>query len=125
MVAIAELLELHTTEPVKSSVAPEEVVPIAMYWAVCPGAATDWVPGMMESDTTLPPTWPPPVEVTTRVALAVTGPLNAEAEAMIVVVPAPTAVATPEESTVATAGVLEVQVTPVVNVCDDLWLALP
>lgn len=43
--------------------------------------------------------------------------MNAVALAVIVVVPAPTAVATPEALTVATDGVLEVQVTVLVIFC--------
>lgn len=43
--------------------------------------------------------------------------MNAVALAVIVVVPAPTAVATPEVLTVATDGVLEVQVTVLVIFC--------
>ena len=41
MVAICVLLELQVTLLLKSSVAPEEVVPIAMNWLVSPGEATD------------------------------------------------------------------------------------
>jgi hypothetical protein len=41
MVAICVLLELQVTLLLKSSVAPEEVVPIAINWLVSPGEATD------------------------------------------------------------------------------------
>jgi hypothetical protein len=63
---------------------------------------------MMASETNDPPTAPPPVAVTVSVAVAETDP---DMEAVIVAVPAPVAVANPEEFTVATVGVLEVQVT--------------
>jgi hypothetical protein len=74
---------------------------------------------MIESEATLPPEEPPPEPepVTVRVALELTRPLNAVALAVILVVPAPTAVATPEALTVATEGTLEVQVTPLVIFC--------
>jgi hypothetical protein len=51
--------------------------------------------------------------------------LNAAAPAVIVVVPADTAVTSPEALTVATAGVLEVQVTVLVMFCVEGRLALP
>jgi hypothetical protein len=69
---------------------------------------------MMVIEAILPPATPPLEPVTVSVALEVVGPLNAAALAVIVVVPAPTAVATPEASTVATAGVVELQVTRLV-----------
>jgi hypothetical protein len=108
IVAICVLLELQATCPVKFSVAPDEAVPMAMNWLVSPGDATDWEPGMMVSEAgVLPPPPPlPPVTVIVAVVLAAPGIL-----AVIVVVPAETAVASPEEFTVATAGVLEAQVT--------------
>jgi hypothetical protein len=81
---------------------------------------------MIASEAMLPPAVPPPLEpVTVRVALDVVGPLNAVALAVIVVVPAPTAVATPEALTVATAEVLELQVTRVVMFCVERWFPLP
>ena len=63
---------------------------------------------MIAIETSVPPAVPPlaAVAVTVAVAPEVPGML-----AEIVVVPAPTAVAIPEAFTVATAGVLEVQVT--------------
>ena len=87
--------------------APEEVVPIAMNWVVCVGEATDWELGMMVSDASVPPA-PPVPPVTVIVAVA---PVDPDKVADMVVEPAETAVASPEELTVATAGVLEVQVT--------------
>jgi hypothetical protein len=80
---------------------------------------------MIASETIFPPATPPPAEVTVRVAVELTGPLNAVALAVIVVVPAPTAVASPEALTVATAGALEVQVTALVIICVERWFALP
>ena len=65
MVAIWMLEELHVTLLVMSTVAPEEVVPMAMNWAVCPWEATDWEPGMILTETRSPPPVPlPPVTVT-------------------------------------------------------------
>ena len=106
MVATWVLLELQVTVLVKSSVAPEVVVPMAINWLVCAGEATDWVPGMMASDARLPPVVPPP-PVTVMVAVALIDPGRV---AVMVTVPADTAVAMPEEFTVATAGVLDDQV---------------
>jgi hypothetical protein len=63
--------------------------------------------------------------VTVRVALALTPPLNAVAFAVIVVVPAATAVTNPESLMVATAGVLEAQVTPLVTFCVEGRFELP
>ena len=71
----------------------------------------------------LPPVAPEPVTV--RVALELVRPLKACPPAVIVVVPAPTAVAIPEAFTVATEGVLEVQVTPLNTVFDVGCFALP
>jgi hypothetical protein len=81
---------------------------------------------MMESEAILPPAVPPPLEpVTVTVALELTGPLNDVALAVIVVVPAPTAVAIPEAAMVATEGTLEVQVTELVMFCVERDFALP
>jgi hypothetical protein len=71
---------------------------------------------MIEIVTILPPATPPPDAATVMVATAETGPAYPSALAVIEVVPAPTAVATPELSTEATVGVLDVQVTPLVMV---------
>jgi hypothetical protein len=60
-----------------------------------------------------------------KLALDLTGPLNAAAPAVIVVVPAPTAVTSPEELTVATEGALEFQVTWLVMFWVEGWFALP
>ena len=82
---------------------------------------------MTEIEAILPPVTatPPPEAATVRVALELIGPLYACALAVMVVVPAPTAVATPEALTVATDGVLEVQVTMLVTFCVVWWFALP
>jgi hypothetical protein len=82
---------------------------------------------MMVSERILPPLLPPvPLEpVTVRVALEEVRPLNAVAVAVTVVVPALTAVTTPEASTVATAGVVELQVTKLVIFCVERCFALP
>ena len=55
MVAICWLLELQTTAPVKSTVDPEPVVPMARNCAVWLGTATDCELGMMAKETTAPP----------------------------------------------------------------------
>lgn len=72
---------------------------------------------MTEIEVTLPPA-PPPVVVTVTVidVLAVNGPLKPLVLAVIVVVPAARVVARPAASIVATAGLLEFQVTPLVIV---------
>jgi len=117
MVAIELLLELHATLPVRFTVAPEEVVPMAMNWLVCPGEETVCEPGITASETIAPPADPPVEPVTVSTALDATGPANPAALAVIVVVPAPTAVANPVPLMVATDGVLELQVTPSVMFC--------
>jgi hypothetical protein len=84
--------------------------------------------GMMVSERMLPPLPPvvPPADpVTVMTALEEVGPLNAVALAVIVVVPALTAVAIPEALTVATAGVVELQVTRLVMFCVEGCFALP
>ena len=80
---------------------------------------------MIEIDATLLPAVPPAEPVTVRVALELVGPLNARPPAVMVVVPGPTAVATPEALTVATEGALDAQVTPLVRVCVVGCFALP
>jgi hypothetical protein len=118
----------HLTELVRSlTVGEVENVPIARncpLWVKLPKT----IPlGMMVSERILPPLLPPvPLEPeTVRVALEEVGPLNAVALAVIVVVPALTAVTTPEALTVATAGVVEVQVTKLVMFCTVGCFALP
>jgi hypothetical protein len=125
MVAIAVLLELHATWLVRFTVAPDEVDPTARNWAVCVGAGTVCEPGITEIETIVPPAWPPLEPDTVTVALALTGPLYPPALAVIVVLPEPTAVASPDAVTVATEGALEVQVTPDVMLCVERWVALP
>ena len=120
IVAICVLLEDQETWLVRFSVAPVDVVPIAMNWVVSLGTATDWALGMIVRDVTLdegdePP--PPDVAVTVRVALAVRVPVNPFIVAVMVVVPAVSAVAIPVELTLATAGVLEVHVAESVSSC--------
>jgi hypothetical protein len=82
---------------------------------------------MIESEAMLPPAEPPPElePVTARVALELTCPLHPVALAVIVVVPAPTAVAIPAALMVATEGTLEVQVTELVMFCVVGSFALP
>jgi hypothetical protein len=82
---------------------------------------------MTAIDVTLVPVVPPPdVEaVTVRVVVETRGPLNPVAAAEMVVVPAARVVARPEVLIVATDGLLEAQVTPVVSSCVVAWLALP
>jgi hypothetical protein len=66
------------------------------------------VPGIIASDAKVAPVVVPPEPVTVIDALAVASPGKL---AETVAVPGDTAVTSPEEFTVATAGVLEVQVT--------------
>src|ERR1035438_5322674 len=70
---------------------------------------------------------PVPVgSVTVTVALAETGPLNPIADAVIIAVPAPSAVTTPLDApTCAMPGEDEVQVTPVVRFWVERRAALP
>src|SRR5437868_10276682 len=96
MVAICGLLELHATWLVRFTVPPEAVVPMAINWLVCVGNETAWVPGMIVIEAMLPPADPPPEPVTVIRALELTGPLYAAALAVTVVVPALTAVISPE-----------------------------
>jgi hypothetical protein len=79
---------------------------MAMNWLVSPGDATVWEPGMMVSDAGV--LLPPPVPVTVIVAVALVEP---DMLAVMVAVPAATAVARPAEFTVATFEVLDVHVT--------------
>jgi len=126
IVAICVLLELQATWLVRFTVAPDEVVPMARNWVVCVGDATACEVGIIATDAIVPPAVPPPLEpVAVRVALEVTWPLNESVLAVIVVVPAPTAVATPAALIVATAGTLEVHVTELVMFCVVGCFALP
>jgi hypothetical protein len=120
---------IQVTELVRSlTVGAVENVPIARNCPVSCKLPTTIPLGMMVSERMLPPLPPevPPVEpVTVRATSELTGPLNAVAVAVIVVVPALTAVASPEALTVATEGELEVQVTPLVKFCVEARFALP
>jgi hypothetical protein len=118
----------QVTELVRSlTVGAVENVPIARncpLWVKLPKT----IPlGMMVSERILPPLLPPvPLEpVTVKEELEEVGPLNAVALAVMVVVPALTAVTTPEGSTVATAGVVELQVTKLVMFCVEGCFPLP
>jgi hypothetical protein len=116
------------TELVRSlTVGATENVPIARNCPLSVKAPKTIPLGMMVSERILSPLLPPvPLEpVTVRTALEEVGPLNAVAVAVIVVVPALTAVATPEALTVATAGVVEVQVTRLVTFWVEGCFALP
>jgi hypothetical protein len=73
----------------------------------------------------LPPATPPVDPVTVRAAVELTGPAYPVALAVMIVDPALTAVASPEALTVATEGVLEVQVTVLVTSCVEGRFALP
>jgi hypothetical protein len=112
---------IQVTEFVRSlTVGVVENVPIARYCPLSPKLPNTIELGIMVSERMLPPLPPatPPVDpVTVRSAVELTGPLNAVAPAVIIVVPALTPVATPEALTVATEGVLEVQVTVLVIFC--------
>jgi hypothetical protein len=113
MVATEGMLDSHVScdIPVMFSVTPLLKVPRAVYCPVCPEAETDWEPGMIVIEVKAPPAPTAPVPVTVRRAVAETMPEKPVAVAVIVVTPADTPVATPEAFTVATAGVLEIQVT--------------
>ena len=118
----------HFTELVRSlTVGEVEKVPIARncpLWVRLPKT----IPlGMMVSERILPPLLPPAplVPVTVMTALEEVGPLNAVALAVIVAVPALTAVTSPEALTVATAGVVEVHVTTLVTFWVEGCFALP
>ncbi len=80
---------------------------------------------MIAIETIFPPPVLPPVPVTVIVALELTGPLYAVELAVIVVVPAPTAVTNPDALTVATAGTFELQVTPPVISSVEVCFAFP
>jgi hypothetical protein len=113
IVAICVLLVDQETWLVRFTVAPVDVVPIAMNCVVSPGSDTDCELGMMAMDVTLPEdVVPPPPDdaVTVTVALAVMVPVYPFMLAVIVAVPAVSAVASPVELTLATAGALEVHV---------------
>src|ERR1700733_6327838 len=127
IVAMEALLELHRTWPVRSSVAPDEVVPMARNWPVWPGDATAWEPGMMASEARFPPPVLPPLPVTvTDASLLAMRPPNPCMLAVIVTVPAPTPVTTPAELTVATLVLVEVQVAvAVMFVLVAGWLPWP
>lgn len=122
-----EEIQVSVGEFVRSlTVGAVENVPMARNCPVSCKLPTVIELGIIVSETsTPPPTAPCPVPVTTRVALELTGPLNAVALAVMTVVPALTPVATPEELTVATAGTLEVQVTVPVIFSVDEWLEFP
>src|ERR1700722_8903121 len=98
---------------------------MAMNWVVWPGDATACAAGMIAIEVMVPPALPPLEPVTVKTALETAGPRNAGAVAVMVVVPAPTAVATPAELTVATAGALEVHVTVAVIFCVVALEAFP
>ena len=103
---------------VRFTVALVDVVPIAMNCVVSPGSDTDCELGMMVSEDTVPLEPPVPLDeeaVTVTVALAVIVPVYPFMLAVIVVVPAVSAVARPVELTLATAGTLEVHVTESVS----------
>jgi hypothetical protein len=102
-----------------------ENVPIARNWPVAPKLPTERALGMMVSERRLSGSSPPFEAVTVRLALELTSPLNAVAPAVIVVVPAATAVTSPVALTVATVGELELQVTVLVMFCVEGRLALP
>jgi hypothetical protein len=96
-----------------------ENVPTARNWPVSCKLPTERTLGMMVSETRTPPVEPPPppAPVTVTRVLALTSPLNAVAPALMVVVPAATAVTSPVALTVATVGVLELHVTPPLMFC--------
>jgi hypothetical protein len=119
----------QVTELVTSlTVGAVENVPIARNCPLSCKAPKTIPLGIMVSERMLPPLPPavPPLDpVTVRPAVEVTGPANPVALAVMIVEPALTAVAIPAELTVATAGVLDAQVTRLVIFCVERWLALP
>jgi hypothetical protein len=101
--------ESHVTELVTSlTVGEVEYVPIARKFPVSCKFPTVIVLGIMVSESKVAPPVPPPPLVTVIVAVA---PVDPAMLAEIVAVPMDTAVDNPDELTVATAGVLEVQIT--------------
>jgi hypothetical protein len=118
--------ESQVTEFVRSRTnGAVEYVPIARKFPVSCKFPTVIAPGMIASESMLPPPPPPPGPVTARSALEFTWPLNADASAMIVVVPAAIAVTIPVVLTVATEGVVELHVTVLVRFCFVVCAALP
>ena len=115
MVAICGLLDVHATWLVKFSVAPEDVVPIAMNCVVRPGLETAWAAGIIDNAATFPPVFPTPLPVTVTVAVALIFPGNPIMLAVIVVVPGDIAVASPLALIVAIAGALDDQLTKLVT----------
>jgi hypothetical protein len=123
-----EEIQFNVGEFVRSlTVGAVENVPIARNCPVSCKLPTVIELGIMVSESRFPPAGPepPPEPVTMRVALELTEPLNAIALAVIVVVPALTAVTMPEALTVATEATLEAQVTVLVTFCVERWFALP
>jgi hypothetical protein len=111
----------QVTELVRSlTVGAVEKVPIARNCPLSPKLPKTNPLGMIVSERMpppLPPDTPPPVPLTVRIELELTGPAYPAALAVIVVVPAFTAVASPDAFTVATVGRLEVQVTEPLIFC--------
>src|SRR5690348_9825827 len=104
--------EIQLTELVRSLTVGElEKVPIARNWPVPCRLSTVTELGMIESQSR---PWTPPVVplgfITATVPLPETTPVKPFIVAVIVVVPAATAVTRPVELTVATEGALDVQV---------------
>jgi hypothetical protein len=124
IVAICVLLEDQDTWLVRFTVAFVDVVPIAMNCVVSPGRDTDCEPGMMAREVTVPPVpLVPDDPVTVTVALAVMFPVYPLMLAVIVAVPALSAVARPVELTLATVGALDVHVD--VSVTSDVVAGWP
>jgi hypothetical protein len=111
----------QVTELVRSlTVGAVEKVPIARNCPLAPKSPKSIPLGMMVSERIPPPLPPVPVATvpgTVRTPLELTGPLYAVALAVIEVVPGLTAVASPLALTVATDGMLDVQVTVLVMFC--------
>jgi hypothetical protein len=111
----------QVTELVTSlTVGAVENVPIARNCPVSPKLPNTIPLGMMVSERMLPPLppeTPPPEPVTVRTPLELTGPAYPVALAVIEVVPALTAVASPDALTVATDGRLDIQVAAFVMFC--------
>jgi hypothetical protein len=109
--------ETQLTEFVRSlTVGADANVPMARYWPVPCRLLTVTELGMMESDSrpATPPVLPAGL-ITVSVPVVETTPVNPFMLAVMVVVPEPTAVATPVELMVATDGALDVHVTLLVT----------
>jgi hypothetical protein len=113
IVATPVVAELQVTEPVKFCVELSEKVPVAVNCCVAP-LAIEGFTGVTAIDTSV-----------TAVTVRVVEPLTVPETALIVLVPAPTAVANPPVVMVATPVVAELHVTEPVRFCVELSENVP